>query len=113
MWIDGDTNAGSNFQCRASDRHGSCCRLQDTADNRAKVLATLLGNKDHNELVATKASQRITFTQYGFQALGKRDQELVTKRMTIFVVDRLEPVEIKKSHRQTGFTSVYERHRLL
>ncbi len=55
---------------------------------------------DHDELVAADAGDRVAGPHRQLQLLGRGDQQLVTQRMAVAVVDRLELVEVGQHHRE-------------
>ena len=51
--------------------------------------------QNNDELISTQTTNRIGFTQCGWNALGNLDQNLITDRMTQRIVDFFEPVQIQ------------------
>ena len=71
----------------------------------------LLG--DHDELVATEASQRIGVADHAIQPGGDRSQELIADAVAERVVDRLEVVEIDEQRRHRRLTAARAGEHLL
>ena len=68
--------------------------------------------KNHGELVAPDARQRIGLAHAGAEALADLDEQLVADGMAIAVVHQLESVEVDVDKTDRGLLAARERHAL-
>jgi hypothetical protein len=69
--------------------------------------------EEQDEFVTAQAGNRIAGAYTKFQALGNFDQHIIADGMAVFVIDRLEAVEIEIANRQHCPVAFGLRHRQL
>ena len=98
--VKGDAEAGGNLEREVANRRRCGRRDEQPAEHRHAGGNIRQVEENRDEFVAAEAGEGIAFTQRHFHARSERDQQLVADLMPVFVVDRLEAVEIEVGDRQ-------------
>ncbi len=95
-----DPDAGAHLRDGAArEGEGLAERIDDAPGHRRRIGLRPVGaggvaSQQDSELVAAEAGHVAVVAQHVAQALSHEPQQVVTGRMTLGVVDRLEPVEV-------------------
>ncbi len=93
-----DADGRADLMAPAIGQDGILQLLDDAQGDGGGGVGARQMRRQHGELIAPEPGHHVVLAHRGLQPRGHADQHLVAHRMTVDVVDPLEPVEVEQQH---------------